>query len=559
MNSNLLPLLRVQYRIAWRTFRDNLGGGRSRWGLLLIPVMAISFVPILGVLVSMYVVLFGVTRALGESHLLLTVALTAGQLVCLMFGIFYVISAFYFSKDLPVLVPLPIRPGEIVLAKFIGILGGEYLTIAPVVLPALAVYGVMAKVSWTYIPFALVIYLLLPVVPLVLSSLFSMALMRLTNMRRNRDVWRVVGALFGVALAVSINYITRFGHQNGKFSPGVAAQQMQQLLEQQRALIDVASRYFPTSTWAAHALREGAPAFGAGSFLLYVAVAVALLGLLLWAAEKIFYGGLLGGEDVRSKGKALTREELTRETGQQRSPLWALLQREIKLLNRTPSFLMAAVLPVVLVPVMMFFGVAKSGDMGRLLEQMPRAARSGLVPVVSMGVVLFLSMISNIGATAISREGRHFWISRSLPVAPRVQVQAKMLHSLIFTLFNLAIVLVGLSYMRLMTPFTLGAVVAGGLLAGVAASAAGLVIDLQRPHLTWTDPQQAMKGNTNVLFAMLATMLMGALLALVSGLLYAFARPALLPGVIVLLAIEAATLVRVAGWLADKRYTQYED
>jgi ABC-2 type transport system permease protein len=366
MMQSLLPLLRIQRLIAWRSFRDRLGGGRSKWGLLLIPLAGLAFVPIIGGISGMYLLLYGAAKLTGQGQLLLTMALTAGQLVGLMFGIFYVISAFYFSKDLPVLVPLPIRAGEIVLVKFIGILAGEYLTVLPVVLPALVIYGVLADVSWTYVPFALVILLLLPVIPLVISSLFSMLLMRVTNMRRNRDLWRVLGALVGVGMAIGINYVSRFGSQSGKFSTDTATRQMQDLLSQKQPLLEAAARWFPTTGWATNALREGAPALGAGSFLLFVAVAVAALFLLLWAAEKIFYSGLLGGDDSGPSGKALTREELARETGQVRSPLRALLQREMRLLNRTPSFLMAAVLPVLLLPVMAFLGLLQAGDLRSL-------------------------------------------------------------------------------------------------------------------------------------------------------------------------------------------------
>lgn len=559
MMKSLLPLLRIQGLIAWRSFRDRLGGGRSKWGLLLIPLAALAFVPIIGGISGMYFLLFLAAGSTGQAHLLLTLALTAGQLVCLMFGIFYVISAFYFSKDLPVLVPLPIRPGEIVLSKFIGILAGEYLTVLPVVLPALVIYGVLSHVSWTYVPFALLIVLLLPVIPLVVSSLFSMLLMRATNMRRNRDVWRVLGGLMGVGLAIGINYISRFGSRGGRFSRDIATRQMQDLLAQQHSLLEAAARWFPTSGWATNALREGAPGLGTGWFLLFTGVAVTALFLLLWVAEKIFYGGLLGGDDTRSSGKVLSREELSRETGFVRSPLWALVQREMRLLNRTPSFLMAAVLPVVLLPVMSFLGLLQAGDLRSLLAKTAGVSNSPLVPAISIAVVLFMNTMSNVGATAVSREGRHFWISRSLPVAPRVQVQAKLLHSLMFTAFNIAIVMGSLAFAGLLRPLTFMYVLLGGFLASVSASSAGILVDLLRPYLKWTDPQQAMKGNMNVVLSLLATLLMVAILAAVTVVLFLFARPLLLPGIILLFGVEAVVLVRWAGALADRRYVQYED
>jgi ABC-2 type transport system permease protein len=102
-------------------------------------------------------------------------------------------------------------------------------------------------------------------------------------------------------------------------------------------------------------------------------------------------------------------------------------------------------------------------------------------------------------------------------------------------------------------------VLRGGLLASGAASSAGILVDILRPYLKWTDPQQAMKGNMNVVLSLLVTLLMVAILAAVTLVLFLFARPLLLPGIVLLFGVEAVVLVRWAGALADKRYAQYED
>lgn len=559
MGRNVLALLRVMRLTSWRTFRERLGTGNSKWGLLLLPLMAIGIIPMIGMIAGLYFLVYVVAQSLGQAHLLLTIALTVGQIICLTFGIFYVISSFYFSKDLPLLVPLPVRPGEILLARFISILAGEYLTMAPLVLPAFVIYGVMAKVSWLFIPMALVIYLLLPIFPLVLSSLFSMVLMRVTNLRANRDMWRVIGGLAGVGIAIGFQYVVRIGNQGGHFDTNFATDQVKQLFEQQQNLIHMTGKYVPTSLWATNALREGAPAFGLGWFLLFAAAAVVALVLLIWLAERLFFGGLLGGDEVRSAGKALTREELARETGQVRTPLWALLQREMKLLNRTPAFLMAAVLPVVLLPVMMGISLSQTGAIDGLLDKIAEVKASPLIPAVGIAVVLFMSAMSNVGATAISREGRYFWISRSLPVAPSVQVQAKLLHGLLFTVFQIVIVLGGIGYLGILTPLTALYVALGGFLAATAGSAGGILIDIARPHLKWTDPQQAMKGNMNVLFTILVTFVMVAILVGAIALLYFMARPLMIPTIVLLFGVLSLVLVRLAGNFADRRYVEYEE
>ena len=252
---NVWPLVRVQLRQTWRGSLERMTGTRSRLGLLLIPLLILAFLPLILLFVAMYVGLYWGLEPFGQAPFVLTVALTAGQLLCLIFGVLYVISVFYFSQDLRLLIPLPLRPGEIVLAKLVSILLGEYLSMAPVVIPGLAVYGFLADVGPLYIPFAVLIYLMLPVFPLVLSGLFSLLLMRITALRRNRD-------LFGSSAPAG----HRPGHGpavRGRFQQGnLQAEDVQPFLENQQPLIQGVSRWIVTSAWGTQALQAGSPALG---------------------------------------------------------------------------------------------------------------------------------------------------------------------------------------------------------------------------------------------------------------------------------------------------------
>lgn len=557
MTKNVRALLRAQMLMTWRSMRDNMGGGKSKWGLLLLPLMLLGFVPLLFMMVMLFFTFFVTGRALGYPEFVLMVAMTVGQLVCLSFGVFYVISSFYFSKDINMLIPMPLRPGEIVLSKFIGIMIGEYLTMAPVVLPAVVIYGIFTGVSWTYLPFALIIFLLLPVPPLVIAALFSILLMRVTNLRRNRDLYRVMGGLLGVGIGLGFNYFSRLGARNGNFNP--QSDEWAAMVGNLQKALQSWGKYIPTSTWATDALTAGAPALGFGSFILFVAVALAALAGMVWVAEKLFYGGALGGEETRSSGKKLTRADLAKETAQSRTPLWALLLKEFKLLNRTPSFLMQALIPVVIVPFMVIMPMTQEQEIGQLIAKAGANANSPLVPAIGIGIVLFMASMSSVAATSVSREGRHFWISRALPVMPRVQIHAKLLHHMMFAVLNVVLVLAGLAFFQVLTPMTFLYVLIGGLLAGAAMGYSGIIVDLMRPNLKWTDPQQAMKGNYNVLFGMLFIWLMIGVVAAVTAGLYFLAPALIMPGVILVFAAEVFFFAKAAGAMADKRYLEIED
>ena len=80
-------------------------------------------------------------QSLGHPEIVITLSFVASQLIILIFGIFYIISVFYFSNDMSILIPLPIKPGEVLGVKFITILLSEYLIALPMLLPAFIIYG----------------------------------------------------------------------------------------------------------------------------------------------------------------------------------------------------------------------------------------------------------------------------------------------------------------------------------------------------------------------------------------------------------------------------------
>ena len=385
----------------------------------------------------------------------------------------------------------------------------------------------------------------------MLSGLFSLLLMRITAFRRNRDLFRVFGALIGIGLAIAIQFLTRF--QQG----ALHVEDVQRFVEQQQPLVQGVARWLVTSTWGTQALQAGSPALGIPAFLLFTGFVAASLALFIIGAERFFFAGLLSGDERASAARRISRSELAERTGRAQSPLRALFLRELRLLNRNPTFLLAGVATPLLIPLFIAIPMA-TGNLTVEGFDLSGTAHLPWTPVVLVAIVFGLNSTSAVPSSAVSREGPWFWISQSLPVAPRVQIHAKVLHSLVFNALNVIIVAAGAVWLGLATPRNLLFLLAGGLLVGALAGYIGLLIDVLKPTLHWTDPQQAMKGNINSLIAMLANLVVTGVTAGAAALLYLAARPFFLPGLLIVLALEVWGMAQVVGALADVRYTQYE-
>jgi len=83
---------------------------RDRWMVPLILLGVAGFAPLVLSYVHFLKLMFNALQPAGQETTVLTLAILAGQLLVLIFGLYYVLSVFYFSRDLEFLVSHPVRP-----------------------------------------------------------------------------------------------------------------------------------------------------------------------------------------------------------------------------------------------------------------------------------------------------------------------------------------------------------------------------------------------------------------------------------------------------------------
>jgi ABC-2 type transport system permease protein len=526
--------------------------GKDLWLVLLAAIGVLSLLPVLVLYVKGLALAFSILKPMGQETTLLTLAILVGQFLILVFGLFYVLSAFYFARDLEFLVSLPARPFEVIAAKFGVILVNEYLTVLFIVAPAFVVYGVKAGMSFAYWPQAALVFLLLPVIPLGLAGLLVMAMMRLVNVSRKKDFLILAGSLTLMTAAIFLQ-LGLAGNRN--------PEELMKFFTAPDGLVRLVGENFPPCIWASRALAGGPGAIGPASLALFVGASVALLLLLLLAAEKLFYRGLIGLSEMAARRRTLSRSAMARGFARSRGSGRAILLREWRLMNRTPIFLLNGILSVILVPVMLFFMVRT--DSGEMTAGILKILASGnRTAEILFAAVFFVACgcLNGTASSTFSREGRLFWLSKVIPVAPGRQVMGKFTHSYL-------VAVLGVLGGSLAARFALGlgwrSILPAALLAlavGVLLTAVNMAVDLARPLLTWTNPQRAIKQNLNVLLAMALDAGIVFVLYQLAGLLRrsGLQGKPLLVALFIVLAAAAALALLLLLRLADRRYAAIE-
>ena len=540
---------------------------KDRWLVPLVAAAGLGVVPMFYGIVLLIENVYLALKPMGQERALLSFGILAGQILILLFGIYYVIAAFYFARDLEFLIPLPLRPSEVMASKFAVIVINEYLTVAAIVLPVVITVGVLAHAGIGYWVNAVLVYLALPVIPLAIVSLAVVAMMRFINISRKKDALILIGSLVLIGLSFALQLGIGRSARNG--GAGASAQSVAAFFTSPDSLLNRVGAVFPPGIWATKAIAAEFTGEGLANLALLLGVSLALFAGMVVVAEKLFYRGVIGLGETTGKKRRLTPDEMSRRVSSGRRAFAAIFGREWKIMNRTPIFLLNGVLVSVFVPaifvLMATIDTGGKGAAGRGGDPMAllRAMASANPLIVILAAALFMTICGSINGTAsstFSREGAQFWISRVIPVAPRQQAAAKFVHSyLVATLGVVTASVVGAVFLHLSAAYLAPAIVLS-LMAGVLLTAVGMMIDLARPLLDWSNPQKAIKQNLNVLLALLADV--GILTAVFFG-VKALIKTKLATSVVlgvVALALAALAAVSYAALLrfADKRYPEIE-
>jgi len=484
----VLKLLFVSTYFTWRGKKDYTAEKQVFLSLLLL----LAFLPLVRIL---FAVAGGVYQAgvmLGEPSLILLLATVAGQLTVLFFAVPYLLAAFYYSEDLPRLASLPLAPWQFLGAKFVLVWLEEIATLLIPVGPAAVVYGSAAGLPlyWLVLPLVLV---LLPALPLGLAALLTLVLLRLTDLPRHREAMRVFAALLGVVIALGLQALfLRSGDE-----PSSA---VRDLVLAGPALAASLSRSFPPAAWAAQALAGAGTLAGLRNLFFFTVVSLGSVVLAGALTQRWFWHSFLRGlEEPQAANRSRRRPRRAARSGRAaRRPFTACLLREARLFWRTPAFALNGVLNLFLLPLLILFPVLVQGKLQLLRQLLARHPEAPpLAGLILAAAVAFTAAMNLVASTAISREGRLFFWSQVLPLSPRVQVRAKLTWAL---LLQFPATLVWVLAARLVAGLPWTFALGGGALGFISAwplAELGLLADLARPHLDWSDPQRAMKGNFN--------------------------------------------------------------
>ncbi|NLB50009.1 MAG: hypothetical protein GX809_00285 [Clostridiaceae bacterium] len=458
-------------------------------------------------MLSFYSVVYGIgiTQAsllAGNPDGFIRMAAIGVPALVLLFGILQTIPTLYHESGLELLLVLPVKPSVIIAGKMTQAFLPVMVFPTLVFLPALITHGILTARTWMFFVQLLPFMILITLAPFALITVLVMVLMRYTKFARDKDRFQMITSVFAILLAITFSILINLQTSSGKI-PGFSL-----VSGEPAPLLQGALLYLPSSGFGAgmlvHADSWRTLVYGVAA----LAVNALTLTLLFSLAGKLYMPGVLGLKAGGKQAKRLSPEKQLKALSP-RSPYRSIVNKEWKLLLRTPAYFTQTVLGAVLLPAMMIIILAvllanleKSGNLDFSLINFLRLWASSdqwkesswLLMLIVSGVAAFFSGTNMMSASAISRQGALFSYTKLMPVPIRIQVLAWLTPGLTTMTLIWLILTIGLTVFLSASWFFGLVVFLTSWINAYLVQMAGFYTDMIFPQLDWTNEIQPVKN-----------------------------------------------------------------
>lgn len=491
---NIISLFTIDFKNTFY-FRDKSKEKSSKdiFRILLYLILIISIIPTYILFVTGLIGIYKVFANLGQESGFLMIGLLASQFIILIFGFVYLMSKFYFSKDVEILIPLPLKSEEILISKFLMVLLKEYITILPIILPFILIYGAY-NFSLNFVLKALIAFSFLPVIPLAISSIFVMIIMKLASGNKHKDALILMGNIILVGGIMGFQFILQAKLGQLGDSPD---KMMEAMVSNSNYIVDMTSTIFPYISWLVASMVSSNFISSIREMAKYILLNLAFIIIIIKLSKAVFIKSVIEGLELTKTSKKKAKQVRVKS----KAKFITICKKEVLILFRTPVYLMNTVAGAIMIPLMLIIMGMVDKNITSILALI-KTVNPNLIMIYSIFYMIIMGVLNSVSVTSFSREGEDFWVQQVIPITWKDQLLGRILASLLVQAIGVISVLAVVNYIRYLGLVTNFVIIVSSLLASIPPSILGLIIDGSRPKLDWDTPEEAIKKNMNVLIGM---------------------------------------------------------
>lgn len=456
---------------------------------------AILYIIVFGYVMALFGVfsfqIINTLKQINQESIFIGMFLMGVALFIIIQGMVSATNVFYFSRDLEYILPLPLKPREILISKLNVILITEYIVELLFAVVPIIIYGVLTAVGIQYYIISFLVLLIFPIIPLIISTIIIMIIMSFTKGAKNKDRFQLIVPILGIILAFAISFASTG-------SSDISEKEVLEKLLQANQMVELISDKFIILKPAINAI------INSDILELLKLAIITIIGYLAFIliGSKIYFRGAIGNlsSGNKTKKKIKINSIKTRKIGK------TYVIKEIKILFRNPIFFVQCVLPSVFMPILVL-GIAiftissnESNDLQAITSILGSLVQSPIGMAVIIAVTEFMYSMLYIAPTAISRDGSNAIFMKYIPVSYYKQIIYKGIPNVIFGTITSIIILIFVYLVMRVSFVFLAICFVINLILIIIQTLLMELVDLKKPKLDWSTEYAVVKQNLNLLW-----------------------------------------------------------
>lgn len=427
------------------------------------------------------------------NHIMISLFVFSISFMTFMEGIYKSSSLIFNCKDDQLLLSLPIKRITVLFVRVFKFYVFELLFNSLFLLPIMIAYIRWENVTWTYYLTCIIMLLLLPIIPIILSCIVGVFTSSLSSRFKYKNLVQI---LVSMVFLLVIMYISFNMDHLFKY-----------LIKHATSINDLITKiYYPAGVFAKLIID-----FKLLDLIIFIIVNIVLFSITILILSKFYFKINSRLKEIITNDKKIKYNKLSFT---RKNPTISLIKKEITIFFKTPVFIINAGFALVLYIVIAIALTIKFDSLIPILTSKESGLGLSLdlinnnLSIIIFMLIVFTSFMTSITNSVISLEGRNINILKSLPIKVKTILMSKVYSSLLITTPVLLIGNIIIFIKFRITIIEAILLILLSIIIPLISHFIGIIINLKYPRLDWENETEVVKQSASSLISVLLGMIL---------------------------------------------------
>ena len=404
--------------------------------------------------------------------------------------IIIVCNLFYYSKDLEYILPLPVKPIEILISKLFTAIGIMYLTEAVFLIIPLFIYWILAAGTMTFLLYSIFLLIFFPIFYTLIIGTLVIILMKFLKKIKNENIIQILIILIlTTCLMGGIFYV---------LSKNIDEIRNTEEIEIINNKLDKINNYFIITNPMIKLLTERNILKNIINIIEIFFIEGILFGIFYRIGKRIYYNNLL----FMHTKKSVKNKKQYKYKKNKKEIIY--LKNEFRKIFRNTIYFSQTLYNYISIIIIFLFLISALIPMFIQEMQVENYEIEELKLQIFCLVLIVIQIIStfnNMAITGISKEGKEAYFIKYIPIDLNRQFKLKLIPQIVINdiMVILVLIVISMKVPQILVLYYIVTFVTATII-NVIYTSLMLLLDCKNPNLNWTNEESITKNNNNKIY-----------------------------------------------------------